>query len=135
LVGLLIWNLSLQRQIAQTRRIQYMVVTDHQPTALKPMGTYGKSVAARVFHGPSGSDAVLVIENLPSPPPGKVYQVWVTNEQHQRPLHTLRGVHNVEQLLMQPDEPLSRYKWVMITVEDAAGSRFPSKTMVLAGDL
>jgi anti-sigma-K factor RskA len=135
LLALLVWNISLQRQIAHTRMIQTMVVTDHQPIALKPQGVAGNSVTARMFQGENGSDAVLVIENLPPPPRGKVYQVWVANETQQRPMDTFQIGHKIEQVLMRPGEPLSKYKWVMITVEDAGGSQTPSETTVLFGDL
>lgn len=139
LVGLLGWNVTLQRQIREARMIQYMVVTDHQPTDLKPQGmikdTVKYKVVARMFLGPNGADAVLVIENLPAPPPGKVYQVWIANEKYQRSMHTFQVSHTIEQVLMQTGEPLSQYKWVMITVEDEGGSPSPSKDTVLLGDL
>lgn len=135
LIGLLVWNVMLQREIAHARMIQYMVVTDHQPTSLKPQGGVGASVHARVFLGPNGDDAVLVIENLPSPPPGKVYQVWIANEKQQRSMHTFQVSHTVEQVLMQTGEPLSRYKWIMITIENEGGSPSPSEHTVLLGDL
>jgi anti-sigma-K factor RskA len=135
LVGLLIWNVALQRQVANARRMQYMVVTDHQPVALKPQATLGPEVTARMFEGPNGDDAVLVIENLPSLPPGKVYKVWIANEQQQRAMHTFQVAHTVEQFLMQMEEPLSKYKWVMITVEDDGSGPSPSKHTILLGDL
>lgn len=139
LVGLLMWNVSLQRQIREARMIQYMVITDHQPTSLKPQGMISDSVkykvVARMFLGPNGDDAVLVIENLPAPPPGKVYQVWIANEKYQRSMHTIQVSHRIEQVLMQTGEPLSLYKWVMITVEDEGGSPSPSKDTILLGDL
>jgi hypothetical protein len=79
---------------------------------------------------------VLVIENLPALPPGKVYKVWIANEKYQRPLHTFQVSHKHEQLLMQSGEPLLQYKWVMITVEDEDGSSpQPSRTTILLGDL
>ncbi len=134
LLALLVWNISLQRQITHTRMIQTMVVTDHQPIALRPQGAAGNAAVARMFEGENG-DAVLVIENLSPPPPGKVYQVWVANETQQRPMDTFRIGHKIEQVLMRPGEPLSKYKWVMITVEDAGGSQTPSETTVLLGDL
>jgi hypothetical protein len=139
LVGLLVWNVTLQRQIREARMIQNMVVTDHQPTDLKPQGlirdTVKYKVVARMFLGPSGDDAVLVIENLPAPPPGKVYQVWIADDKHQLPMHTFQVSHTIEQVLMQTDEPFSQYKWVMITVEDEGGSPSPSKDTILLGDL
>jgi anti-sigma-K factor RskA len=134
LVGLLGWNTMLQQDLSEARMMQNVVATDHQPTDLKPQQGVEQKVFARMFEGPNGN-AVLVCENLPELPDGKVYQVWIANEDHQRPMHTFQVAHSLEQVLMQAGEPLSDYKWVMITIEDEGGSPQPSKTTVLLGDL
>ena len=135
LVALLGWNVRLQQEVGQESMINDVVVADHQPSALKPRGGSASSAVARMFMGPSGSDIVLVIENLPPPPPGKVYQVWVANEHSRQPMNTFKGGKSIEQVVIHAPEPLYKYKWVMITLEDAGGSTTPSETMVLFGDL
>jgi anti-sigma-K factor RskA len=135
LVALLAWNIQLQRQINQARMVQTMVVMDHSPSALMPQDDSSSNARARVFKGPSGTDAVLVIENLPPPPPGKVYQIWIANEHSHKSVQTFRVGDSLAQVIMHTPDPLSNYKWAMITIEDAGGSETPSETTVLFGDL
>ncbi|GEM_PF-2641367 len=135
LVALLVWNIQLQREVDRSRMIQDMVVKDHTPSALKPEEGVASQAVARMFKGANGSDAVLVIENLPPPPPGKVYQVWIANEQMQQPMDTFAETDSMAQVIMHAPEPFQKFKWVMITVEDAGGSTKPSETTVLFGDL
>ena len=134
-LALMPWNMYLQRQVANARMVQAMMVADPQPSRLKPQGSAAKSATGRMYMDPTTNRAVLVIENLQPPPAGKVYQVWVANEERQQPMETFKVAHRVEQVVMRASEPLTKFKWVMITMENAGGSTHPSETTVLFGDL
>ncbi len=134
LLALVGWNIRLQREIAHERMIAEMVASDFRPSALKPQGAT-VDAAGRMFKGPNGTSAVLIVENLPPAPPGKIYQIWVADEQRQQPMETFQATHRLDEVVMHAAVPLTTFKWIMITLEDAGGSQVPSKTTVLLGDL
>lgn len=134
-VILLTWNIMLQRDLARERMIAQTVAMDPQPSTLKPRAPTAPSAGARMFKAQNQPDAVLIIQNLPPAPDGKVYQIWVADEQRQQPMETFQTRQPVEQLMMHSSMPWKAFKWIMITVEDAGGSKAPSKNTVLFGDL
>ena len=132
-LALMPWNMYLHRQVANVRLVQAMMVADAQPSPLKPRGA-AKSATGRMYMDPSTNGVVLlVIENLEPAPKGKVYRIWVANEEQQQPMQTFKVAHRVEQVVMRAREPLTKFKWIMITLDSANGSTRPSET-VLAGD-
>ncbi len=129
------WNMRLQQELARQSMIQEAVIGDSQPKALKPQGNVPPTAGGRMFMASSGHDAVLVVENLQPAPAGKVYQVWIKNEQVEHGMNTFQVHQPREKLIMHADVPLKNFKWVMITVENAPGSKTPSQQTVLFGDL
>ena len=134
-VALFAWNVRLQRDLAGQRELLNMVMADPQPKSLRPQGNMKQQVLARMFMTPEGKDAVLVVHNLDPAPAGKVYQVWLAHETAQQPMETFQPDHSPETIVMHSPMPLKTFKWVMITVENAGGSKLPSKNTVLFGDL
>lgn len=137
-LALLAWNVRLQMDLNHLRKVETIVITDPQPSPLKPQGSSARAVSAYMYMQRDGKGAVLVIENLEPAPPGKVYQIWVADEVRQQPMEVFQVARNLEQVVMQASEPLTKFKWVMITVENAADSpkrSKPSETTVLLGDL
>lgn len=137
-LALLAWNVRLQRQLDQLLWMETLVVTAPKMSMLKAQGAAARVATARMFMHRDGKGALLVIENLEPAPPGKVYQVWVADEARQQPMEAFQVARNLEQVVMQASEPLTKFKWVMITVEDATDSpkrSKPSETTVLFGDL
>jgi hypothetical protein len=84
---------------------------------------------------PGHNQATLVVHNLPEPPAGKAYQVWVAREGLQQPLTTFVPTKSTWAVVISPPEPMDRYKWIMVTVENEGGAQQPSKETVLAGNL
>lgn len=135
LLGLLGWNMRLQSEVREVRTVTSMLVADAQPRPLKADHPSAGSATARMFMDPNGTSAVLVIENLEPLPGDKVYQIWVADEQRQQPMETFRVGHKMEQIVMRAQEPLSHFKWVMVTIENGGGSEKPTGDTVLFGDL
>jgi hypothetical protein len=134
LVALLVWNVQLQRQLVREQRIAETMADDSRPSALRPQGPAG-AAAARMYRARNTTSAVLVVENLPPAPVGKIYQIWVADDHRQQPMEKFQPRRRLEEIMMEASVPLTTFKWVMITVEDAGGSQVPSKTTVLLGDL
>ncbi len=138
-VAVLGWNMRLQSEVREVRAvtsmITSMVVADRQPRPLKSDHPAAGSAKAWMFMDADGTSAVLIIENLQPLAGDKVYQIWVADEQRQQPMETFRGGHKTEQIVMRAPEPLSHFKWVMVTIENGGGSEKPTGDTVLVGDL
>lgn len=134
-LGLLAWNMRLQREVTDARMVQSVLFADWQPQPLEPDHPSAASSKARLYVDQGGTTAVLVIENLQPLPSDKVYQVWVADEHRQHPMETFRVAHEFERVVMRAPEPLDHFKWVMVSVENEGGSQKPSDTTVLFGDL
>lgn len=141
------WSISLQDQLtrvndelAQTRSqlgALESMLADVQ--AIRPLKAEGDTqwIVANTFMKPGSNKALLVIRNLPPLAPGQTYQVWVAREGVQQPLATFNPPPAAEttQVEISPPEPMDKYKWIMVTIEDAQGSDHPSKKQILFGDL
>jgi hypothetical protein len=88
-----------------------------------------------MYKARNATSAVLVVENLPPLPAGKIYQIWVADDRRQQPMEKFQPRQPLDEIMMEGSVPLTTFKWVMITVEDSGGSQVPSKTTVLLGDL
>ncbi len=135
LIGLLGWNVRLQSEVREGRTVQSIIGADAQPRPLKAGHPSAGAAKARMFMDPGGTTAVLLIENLQPLPDDKVYQIWVADEQRQQPMETFRVGHKLEQIVMRAHEPLTHFKWVMVTIESGGGSEKPTGDTVLFGDL
>jgi anti-sigma-K factor RskA len=134
-IALFGWNLRLHSSVRTAQIIQDTVAADPDPSMLKSEGSGDTPAVARMFMAPNGEDAVLIVHNLKPAPPGKVYQIWVVNDEHQQPMDTFQIKHEIEKVLVHARVPMRSYKWVMITLEEAGGSTVPSPQKVLVGDL
>ncbi|MDQ4099921.1 MAG: anti-sigma factor [Chloroflexota bacterium] len=133
-LALVVWNMRLQQEVGRARTIEDMVMSDPDPKTLRP-GPDVRGSHGRIFVKPDGQHALLVIENLKPAPAGKVYQVWVADERRQHSMKTFQVADQREELMMEASVPLTTFKWIMVTEEDAPGSTKPSKKQVLFGDL
>jgi hypothetical protein len=132
---MLSWNMWLQSQVAHKNMLLNTMSADPRPKILRPQGQNVATVAGRMFMNPDGTIAVIIVENLPPAPSGKVYQIWVADDHTQQPMETFQTVQQLQRVEMQARTSIKKYKWIMITLEDAPGSKLPSKNTVLFGDL
>ena len=84
----------------------------------------------------SGSEALLLVLNLPPLPSDKVYQVWFVKEGHRYDggLLTVDSTGFAQAVIM-PMIPFAELDAVGVTVEPAGGSAGPTGTSVLQGDM
>jgi anti-sigma-K factor RskA len=83
-----------------------------------------------------GDKAILVAENLPAPPEGKVYEVWLMPEGSETPeptnvLFTPRSDGSAEAAIPSVDG----YRQVLVTDEPSGGRDAPSGTVIISAEL
>lgn len=138
---MLIWNVSLQGQLSQQRaevgisRANWRTMTsllNAETLAWYPLS--GDQARGHFWTSPSEEAACLVVEGLPTPPEGMVYQIWLERGQEA----TNGGVLSVNDgsgwKLVRDDQPAT-YTAVRVTLEPAGGSAAPSGKSVLTGTL
>jgi hypothetical protein len=134
-LGLAFWNVQLHRELNHRRMLEQVVVGDPQPSSLEHEDPAASTAKGRMYMQPDGTGAVLIVENLEPAPPGMVYQIWVADEDRQQPMETFQAAGATEWLMMRASEPLTHFKWIMITLENGAGKKIPSGKTILRGDL
>ena len=85
---------------------------------------------------PSGSVAILEVSDLPQPPQGMVYQLWLIREG----LRDSGGLFTVDEqghgvCIVKATRPLAEYQAIGITVEPEGGSPGPTSPRVISGRL
>ncbi|MBI4787268.1 MAG: anti-sigma factor [Chloroflexi bacterium] len=150
-VGLGIWNLALQNQLAQQGaeaqqiagelRAQREVLTliaysDGQPRRLQGTEVAARAVG-RIYGTSDQATFAMVTYDLPKLPTDKVYQLWLIDASGSR---TSGGTFTVDEhgrgwLFAQAPKVLGQYKAVGVTVEPLGGSPGPTGAKMLGGDL
>lgn len=88
---------------------------------------------ARCYARPGYNNAVMTVDGLPDPEPGKVYQLWLAHGNTQEPLNVFVPHNGTYSLEFSAPETFDRYTEIMVTVEDEGGATDPSDEVVLAG--
>ncbi len=84
----------------------------------------------------SGTHAELVISNLPQPPAGKIYQVWLAGAHAApRPTNALFSVNSEGSASVDVPGNLRHVQQVMVTAEPAGGSRHPTSAPIISATL
>ncbi|MBA3947759.1 MAG: anti-sigma factor [Herpetosiphonaceae bacterium] len=105
-----------------------------RPLSAKSPAAQGAEAWMHMTNGQSGG--VIIVKNLPAPPPGKVYQIWVAREGVKEPCESFISVEPMQPVAVHAPQALDSYKWIMITLEDSSGSHAqPSDQTILFGDL
>ena len=127
-VGLSVWNASLHGENADLRG----ELQTRQTHELQGSGA-ARDVRGEVVRVGDGR-AVLVAENLPSPPEGKVYEAWLMRD----------GVPEPAGVFEPPDEgaaampiesSLKNTDAVAVTVEPSGGSSMPTSEPLMTANL
>ncbi len=80
----------------------------------------------------TGDRASLELTGMPSPPPGRVYQVWVDRgDGHPQPTHTLFNVRSDGRARVAIDESVAGVERVLVTVERSGDNLAPSTDPVI----
>lgn len=142
-IGLLIWNGILQVQLmrqrehlaSQTEVVALLALADEAGVLLQ--GTEAAPMAkGRLIPDPDRQGAALVVQGMPAPPPGRVYQLWLIRSDGGRDnggLFTVDGGRAI--LYVRPPASLDSYVAIGVTDEPARGSPRPTGTKVLGGSL
>lgn len=84
----------------------------------------------------SGTGTELVISNLPQPPAGKIYQVWLADAHAApRPTNALFSVNSEGSASVDVPGDLRHVRQVMVTAEPAGGSRHPTSPPIITATL
>lgn len=129
------WNMQLQQRLTRANMVGSMLVGEPESRILVAQNQANKSMTARMYMLPSSKYALLVLHNFQPAPEGKVYRVWVANDTVKSSLTAFRAVDERQPMVLQPPEPITQYKWIMITMEDADEGASPEDTTILRGDL
>ncbi len=131
-LGLLGWNLNLQREVVQARAErdraqQALVVTRWQLAAVGP----GSPITGEVVYLRDRQQAMVVVNGLPALQSGQVYQVWLVKD----------GSPPVPQTVFLTQTTgvqanLDQYQTLAITVEPGPrGSAAPTTPILVTGSL
>ena len=84
----------------------------------------------------TGTQALLLVLNLPPLPPDEVYQVWLIKDGQKHDVGTFTvDSTGFGQTVIIPVAPVRKFEAIGITVEPAGGSTGPTGINVLQGDL
>jgi hypothetical protein len=141
-LGLLGWNLNLQRQMRQTdtelaatrnslNQTQAALNAARNELAVYKLNpTSGQQATGEVLYLRDRQQAVLVVNDLPPLKPGQVYQIWLIDNGQP----TGAGVFITPTTGISGD--LARYQTIAITIEPGpTGSTAPTMTPIAAGAL
>ena len=143
--NLLLWNDLKRQQREGLVRLAYLREQWDMMTLIVSPGVHSVDLAGtpaaalargKLFFDPNASMAAMVVTDLPSPPPGQVYQLWLIRNGGR----TNGGIFRVGSagrgyLLIKAPQNLGSYRAVGVTNEPTGGSPGPTGTKVLGGDL
>jgi anti-sigma-K factor RskA len=128
---------QLADSVRQTQVSNYLAAhPDTKELVLEPPSGVGESQGVLLV-ADGGHNAVLMVSNMEQPPPLRAYQVWLVREGGHR---VAVGQIQVDSngwgtLTLHPPEPLSRFHWVNLTIEEmeeeSVGPDKPIERMVL----
>jgi hypothetical protein len=136
------WNIALQQQLAtQTTALtasregwQSLVVMMNDPTLVS------YRMSGSVAHGtlwgvPQREIACLMIEDLPAPPSGQIYQVWLQTATGWSSVGIYEFRPGSRWFMIRPTQAFGTYSAVLVTTEPAGGSQTPSGPALIQSDL
>lgn len=140
LLGLLGWNISLQRQVdtlasqVSTSRENWRTMTALLNSSdLRWYSLASGPVTGHFWLSPTNPAGCLVVEGMPALGPDQVYQVWLIRDGTPRNGGTFNARDGSGWVLVRPDQPLTTFTGISITVEPPGGSPAPTGPEVLGG--
>lgn len=126
---------ELQATLERSLDTQALVMQAEANRQLKAEGNIAPAATAKMYMSPGDKNGVVTIMNLPPPPPGKMYRIWVERDGETQACGILEDGGTLKQVVVKAPEALSSYKSVMITLEDRTSSTdHPSEQTVLRGE-
>jgi len=141
-LGLLFWNVTLQRQIntqsaqlAESGRGWQSVIVLLNDASLRWYSVAGDQANGRFWTTPQSQEACLIAQRLPDLPANQVYQVWLAHDGNQVDGGTFEAHGGNAWVIVRPGDAMSSYSSVFVTIEPAGGSAWPTGQRVLTGAL
>ena len=133
-IGLFSWNMILQSEIRDMQgQIQSrQSAQDSQTVALEGSGAARGAQAELVVL--EGDQAVLVAEDMPPPPEGKTFQIWVIESDVPKPSGLFEPADK-DRVAAVVEKPLEGADAVAVTVEPEGGSAKPTTEPMLTAKL
>lgn len=142
IVGLLGWNIALQRQLStrnallNTSRERWVTVTRIlNDREVRSAALQGEQATAHVWFTPGSQEGCLVAQQLPPLSAGNVYQVWFTDGARRISGGTFEPIATDAWTIVRADQPISAFTSMGITVEPRGGSPAPTSPPVLRANL
>ncbi|MEW5717816.1 MAG: anti-sigma factor [Chloroflexota bacterium] len=150
-VALVVWNVSLQNQIAQQAAFNQQMQSDFgrqralvstiayaetQPKHLQATDAAPQAIG-RLFAAPELNALALIVYDMPALEPQRVYQIWLIDPAGER---TSGGTFTVDErgrawVYIRSPQPLSNYQGIGITVEPEGGSPKPTGPKMMGTNL
>ena len=131
-IGLFSWSMLLQGEVRDLQgRVQSLQSQPQDPQMIALGGTGTKQGAQAELVTLEGDRAVLVAENMPPVPEGKIYQIWVIKGDTPQPsgLFEPKG----DSIAAVVEKPVEGADAVAVTVEPEGGSKKPTTEPMLVG--
>jgi len=139
---LLLWNVTLQRQVDRqasqlvaSRQGWQSVIVLLNDASLRWYTMSGEQANGRFWATPQGEQACLVARQLPTLAEGQVYQVWLIHDAEQVSGGTFEARNGDAWIIVRTEEPIASYATVFVTIEPDGGSVVPTGRHVLNGTL
>lgn len=137
-IALLVWNLSLQQQVA-TARTELALFTDPglRIASLPVAGQAQPSSIARLYSNPSATTAILLIFGAKRLSADQTYEFWLIRNGQAVPA----GIFNADpagtgRLLVRSSDAIGNYDQAGITIERAGGASTPNmNALVFVGPI
>jgi anti-sigma-K factor RskA len=137
-IALLVWNLSLQQQVA-TARTELALFTDPglRIATLPVAGQSQPTSAARLYSNPSATTAILLIFGAKRLNSDQTYEFWLIRNGQAVPA----GIFNADpagtgRLVVRSSDAIGNYDQAGITIERAGGASTPNmNALVFVGPI
>ncbi len=92
-----------------------------------------RTATVTVFYAPQSTTAYVSVANLPPLAPDQTYQLWLINRNQRLPSSVFNtDASGVSRLIVQSNEPFSRFQSIGVTIEPAGGSQTPNPAGLIA---
>jgi hypothetical protein len=131
------WSNSMRTRLTETEqeldqaRSQLAVASSVNVFSASPRSTMvAPTTRGKLVYMPNEKLGMLMAWNLPRPPRGMVYQVWLQTQHHTRSLGILTLYPDGNGIIYVPDD-IANIKAVIVTLEPEPHSPFPTGDTVL----
>ncbi len=138
LVALLFWNIALQQQLSEARgqvtasRSNWRkMITLLNSSDVRWYEVSGGGTRGHLWILPDNPVGCFVVQGLPTPPDGQVYQIWLLQENTWVSGGTFETREGNGWVLVEPGAELDSYTAVALTIEPPGGSSTPTSQNVL----